>query len=105
LAGPWGNVASANITQDPSGIPYYSDVMFLNTLRTGYVGSRKLAAIMPWWRLRGMTDQDILSIFAYLKTVPPIHHRVDNSLPPTPCPLDGNVHGGGDGNVKPGASQ
>jgi mono/diheme cytochrome c family protein len=105
LAGPWGNVASANITQDPSGIPYYSDVMFLNTLRTGYVGSRKLAAIMPWWRLRGMTDQDILSIFAYLKTVPPIHHRVDNSLPPTPCPLDGNVHGGGEGNAKPGASQ
>jgi mono/diheme cytochrome c family protein len=105
MIGPWGNVASANLTQDPSGIPYYSDVMFLNTLRTGYVGTRKLAQIMPWWTFRGMSDQDILSIFAYLKTVPPIHHRVDNSLPPTPCPLDGNVHGGGEGNAKPGASQ
>ncbi|MGC1185980.1 MAG: c-type cytochrome [Candidatus Acidiferrales bacterium] len=105
LAGPWGNVASANITPDPSGIPYYSDALFLQALRTGYVGTRKLSQIMPWSSFRGMTDQDLLSIFAYLKTVPPIHHRVDNSEPPTLCPLDGNMHGGGSGNVAPsGAS-
>jgi hypothetical protein len=99
LAGPWGTVASANITQDPSGIPYYNDVLFLQTIRSGYVGTRKLSQIMPWSAFRGMTDQDLLAIFAYLKTVPPIHHRVDNSLPPTLCPLDGNMHGGGDGNA------
>ncbi|MGB6431357.1 MAG: c-type cytochrome [Candidatus Acidiferrales bacterium] len=104
LDGPWGKVASANITPDPSGIPYYSDVLFLQALRSGYVGSRKLSQIMPWATFRGMTDQDLLSIFAYLKTVPPIHHRVDNSLPPTLCPLDGNMHGGGDGNAAPSAS-
>jgi cytochrome c len=104
LTGPWGSAASANLTPDPSGIPYYTDAMFLQALRTGYVGTRKLSQIMPWATFRGMTDQDLLAIFAYLKTVPPIHHRVDNSLPPTPCPLDGNVHGGGDGNAAPGVT-
>jgi hypothetical protein len=104
LQGPWGTVASANITQDASGIPYYNDALFLQALRTGYVGTRKLSQIMPWASFRGMTDQDLLSIFAYLKTVPPIHHRVDNSMPPTLCPLDGNMHGGGSGNVAPGGA-
>lgn len=104
LGGPWGSVASANLTPDPSGIPYYSEALFLQAMRTGYVGTRKLSQVMPWAVYRGMTDQDLLAIFAYLKTVPSIHHRVDNSLPPTPCPLDGNVHGGGDGNVAPGAT-
>ena len=99
LQGPWGYVASANITPDPSGIPYYTDALFLQALRTGYVGTRKLSQIMPWSAFRGMTDQDLLAIFAYLKTVPPVHHRVDNSLPPTLCPLDGNMHGGGDSNA------
>ena len=97
--GPWGTVASANITPDASGIPYYTDALFLQALRTGYVGTRKLSQIMPWSAFRGMTDQDLLAIFAYLKTVPPVHHRVDNALPPTLCPLDGNMHGGGSGNA------
>jgi hypothetical protein len=71
LQGPWGTVASANITPDASGIPYYTDALFLQALRTGYVGTRKLSQIMPWSAFRGMTDQDLLAIFAYLKTVPP----------------------------------
>jgi hypothetical protein len=35
LEGPWGRVASANLTTDPSGIPYYDENMFVQTLRTG----------------------------------------------------------------------
>jgi len=41
LEGPWGLVASANITPDPSGIPYYDGQRFVNPLRTGYVGARE----------------------------------------------------------------
>ncbi|HEX3739464.1 MAG TPA: hypothetical protein VHV29_07035 [Terriglobales bacterium] len=98
--GPWGKVASANLTPDSSGIPYYNQALFIRTLRTGYVGSREINPIMPWWIFRNMTDEDLTSIFAYLQTLPPVNHRVDNSVPPTKCPLDGAMHGGGNGNLK-----
>ena len=98
--GPWGKVASTNLTPDPAGIPYYDPALFLGTIRTGYVGSRQLNQFMPWWVFRNMTDDDLSAIFAYLKTVKPISHRVDNSMRPTLCPLDGELHGGGDQNRK-----
>jgi mono/diheme cytochrome c family protein len=37
FTGPWGTVASANITPDPSGIPYYDEALFLIVLRTGHL--------------------------------------------------------------------
>ncbi len=54
LDGPWGRVASGNITPDPTGIPYYDEAMFTQAIRTGYVGARKLSQIMPWHTYRGM---------------------------------------------------
>ena len=33
--GPWGFVASANITPDPSGIPFYDEALFLEVMHTG----------------------------------------------------------------------
>ena len=98
---PWGNFASANITPDPSGISYYDEAMFIKTMRTGNVnGVRELSSTMPWMVLANMTDQDLAGMFAYLKVLKPVAHRVDNSLPPTLCPLDGTKHGGGDQNRK-----
>ncbi len=87
LRGPWGEVASANITQSPSGIPYYDEALFLDVMRTGWVKARQLSQIMPWWYFRNMTDEDLKSMFAYLRTVPQVQHRVDNSKPPTACKL------------------
>lgn len=98
MQGPWGYVASANITPDPSGISYYDEKLFLDVMHTGYVKARKLAPIMPWWVHRGMTDEDLKAMFAYLQTVPPIKHRVDNTETPTPCKVCGFVHGAGDRN-------
>ena len=100
LGAPWGAVASANITPDPSGIPYYDESMFIKAMRTGRVGTRELNKTMPWSVLRNMTDEDLSGIFAYLKTLKPVHHRVDNTEPPTPCPLDGTMHGAGSQNKK-----
>ncbi|MGA8868115.1 MAG: hypothetical protein WB510_14170 [Candidatus Sulfotelmatobacter sp.] len=97
---PWGTVASANLTPDPSGIPYYDEAMFIKTMRTGAVGVRELNKTMPWSVLRNMTDEDLAAIFAYLKTLKPVAHRVDNREPPTLCPLDGAMHGGGNQNRK-----
>ena len=54
--------ASGNITPDPTGIPYYDGAMFMQAIRTGYVGARKLSQTMPWHTYRGMTDEDIAAI-------------------------------------------
>ena len=98
--GPWGKVASANLTPDPSGISYYDQALFIRTIRTGYVGSRPLNQLMPWSIFRNMTGDDLSAIFAYLKTLKPVSHRVDNSMTPTLCPIDGAMHGAGDQNKK-----
>jgi mono/diheme cytochrome c family protein len=98
LTGPWGKVASANITQDPSGISYYDEQLFLQVMHTGYVKARELKAIMPWWDFKTMSDEDLKAMFAYLKTLPPVKHRVDNSEPPTMCKICGYPHGAGDKN-------
>ncbi len=99
LKGPWGDVVSANLTSDPSGIGYYTDGTFISAIRTGYVGARKLNSIMPFIQIRNLTDDDLKAIFAYLKTLPPVKHRVDNTLPPTYCKVCKQTHGGGDQNA------
>ena len=98
LEGPWGDVTSANITPDPSGISYYDEATFMQVMRTGYVKARKLSSIMPFGEFANLTDDDLKAIFAYLRTLPPVKHRVDNSLPPTYCKLCRQKHGAGDQN-------
>jgi mono/diheme cytochrome c family protein len=39
---PLGRVVSVNITSDPSGIPYYTEDLFVQAMRTGMVSARKL---------------------------------------------------------------
>ena len=98
LDGPWGRLASANITPDPSGIPYYDEALFLEMIHTGYVKARKISQIMPWWDYRSLTDEDLRAIFAYISTLKPVKHRVDNTEPPTFCKLCGSSHGAGNRN-------
>ena len=101
LKGPWGEVVGANITPDASGISYYDEALFIRTLRTGHVGARKLNYVMPTGYFKNMNDADLKAIFAFLRTVRPVQHRVDNTEEATLCPLDGQKHGFGDRNVKP----
>ena len=98
LVGPWGSVVSANITPDASGISYYTEQTFITALRTGYVGARKLNSIMPFGKFKNLTDDDLKSMYAYLRTLPPVKHRVDNTLPPTYCKLCKQRHGAGEQN-------
>ena len=98
LKGPWGEPASANLTPDPSGIPYYDEATFIESIRTGKVKARKLNILMPWRYFRNMTDQDLKAVFAYLRTLKPVAHRVDNTEKPTPCKRCGFVHGLGSAN-------
>ena len=68
---------SANITPDPSGISYYDETLFVQTLRTGQIGARVLNPPMPWWVFRNMSDEDLKAIFAYLRTVKPVRHEIE----------------------------
>ena len=91
-------VFSANITPDASGIGYYDETLFIQVMRHGSVRARKLSSSMPWWTYRNMTDDDLKALFAYLRTVKPVHHLVDNTEPPTQCKLCGQKHGLGERN-------
>lgn len=71
---------SANITPDPSGISYYDEDLFIRVMRTGRVGARVLNPPMPWWVFRGMTDEDLKAIFAYLRTVKPIRNHINSDI-------------------------
>jgi len=98
LKGPWGEATSANLTPDATGIGYYDEALFLKAIHTGYVGARKLNSIMPFGEFKNLPDDELKAIFAYLRTVAPVKHRVDNNLPPTYCKLCKQKHGGGDQN-------
>jgi len=95
-------IASANLTSDPSGIPYYDEALFIKTMRAGAVGGvRELDTVMPWSYYRLMTDADLKDVFAFLRSLKPVIHRVSNSEPPTDCPLCGHRHGLGERNPLP----
>lgn len=94
----WKPRATSNITPGVNGIPYYTEELFIEMLRTGRVRERKIADVMPWAHYRHMTDADLKAIFAYLKTVKPIDHYIDNTAAPTKCAVCGIVHGGGERN-------
>lgn len=102
----FGEVVSANLTPDPSGISYYDEALFVEAIRTGHVKARKLSTEMPWQLYRNMSDEDLKSIFAYLRTLKPVDHTVDNTVPapvdakgtPIVCKKCGIAHGGADRN-------
>lgn len=98
LKGPWGESTSANITPDASGISFYDEATFIKALRTGYVGARRLNSIMPFGEFQNLNDDDLKAMFAYLRTVTPVRHRVDNALPATYCKICKQKHGAGEQN-------
>lgn len=95
LKEPKGDVASSNITPAASGIGYYNDATFVQALRTGKVGARPLHASMPCWFYGKMTDDDLKSVFAFLLTLKPVKHQLDNTEPPTYCRQCKQKHGFG----------
>lgn len=78
--GPWGQSFSANITSDETGIGNWSEENFLRAIRhgkyKGMEGGRDLLPPMPWFVYKNMNDEDLKSIFAYLKTTKPVKNIV-----------------------------
>lgn len=82
--GPWGISYAANLTPDQTGIGNWKEENFLRAIREGLskglVGNRPLLPPMPWFAYKNMTDDDLKSIFAYLKTIKPVNNAVPNPV-------------------------
>lgn len=78
--GPWGVSYAANLTPDSTGIGNWKEDQFLLCIREGkskgIEGNRMLLPPMPWRELNAMTDDELKAIFAYLKSIKPIHNIV-----------------------------
>src|SRR5262245_20015988 len=83
--GPWGVSYAANLTPDQNtGLGIWTEEMFVKALRTGkHMGtSRDILPPMPWPAFRNATDEDLKSVYAYLRTVKPIVNHVPDVQPP-----------------------
>lgn len=86
--GPWGISFSANLTPDSTtGIGAWSAENFIKTIRTGkhlgMEGGRPILPPMPWQSMAEITDADLILIFEYLKSLPPIKNQVPAPVPPS----------------------
>ena len=86
FAGPWGVTYAANLTPDQnSGLGIWTEDMFIRALRTGrHMGtSRPIMPPMPWTAFKNLSDDDLKSVYAYLRTIPPVSNHVPDYLEPT----------------------
>jgi len=85
FAGPWGISYTANLTPDQNtGLGIWTEDMFVQAIRTGrHMGvSRPINPPMPWPMYRNATDEDLKSVYAYLRTITPIVNHVPEDQPP-----------------------
>ena len=78
-SGPWGISYTKNLTPDnDTGLGTWTEQQFIDTLRNGRERGRgrQLLPPMPWQDFRLMTDDDLKSIFAYLRSIPAIKNKV-----------------------------
>jgi hypothetical protein len=95
-SGPWGVSFTANLTQDENtGLGIWTEDMFMKAVRTGrHMGvSRPILPPMPWPNVGGLSDDDVRAVYAYLRSIRPIHNRVPDPLPPTGEAIASNQSG------------
>jgi mono/diheme cytochrome c family protein len=90
FAGPWGVSYAANLTPDQNtGLGIWREVDFVNAIRLGkhFGVSREILPPMPWPAFRNLNDEDLKSIYAFLRTIPPVSNLVPDPQPPAPAAL------------------
>jgi len=96
FVGPWGISYTANLTPDSiTGLGAWTEENFINTMRKGkhlgQDGGRPILPPMPWYYLAKMTDEDLKSVFAYLKSLKPVSNQVPSPVPPPDVAKMGSV--------------
>ena len=78
--GPFGRVASANLTRGQGGVgAARSDAQLVHAIRHGVGPDGRPLFIMPAGSYRSMSDGDVAAVIAYIRSVPP----VDREFPPS----------------------
>ena len=90
--GPWGVTYARNLTPEPqTGIGAWSESDIVTAIKMGKrPDGAMLLPPMPWPDLAHLTDDDAKSIAKYLKTIPPVMHKVPDKLPPG-APAKGSI--------------
>jgi len=86
FVGPWGISYAANLTPDDTGTGNWTFEQFKTALRKGkYKGltaGRDLLPPMPWQMYQHFTDDDMLAIFTYLRSLPKVNNLVPMPIAP-----------------------
>lgn len=86
FVGPWGVSFAANLTPDDTGTGNWTFEQFKTALRKGkYKGlqtGRDLLPPMPWQMYQHFTDDDMLAIFTYLRSLPKVNNLVPMPIAP-----------------------
>jgi hypothetical protein len=85
FSGPWGVSYAFNLTPDRNtGLGIWTEEMFVKAIRTGkHMGtSRDILPPMPWPAFRNATDEDLKSIYAFLRSLKPVVNHVPDITPP-----------------------
>lgn len=83
FAGPWGVSFARNLTPEPlTGIGIWDEAMFMKTIRSGrhWGVGRPILPPMPWFNYAKMTDEDLRSVYAYLRTIKPVKNQVPDAI-------------------------
>jgi len=84
-AGPWGVSFTRNLTPDvATGLGSWTEEIFIKAIRTGKdMGEgRDILPPMPWQFYAKLSDEELKTIFAYLKSLPPIENAVPDPISP-----------------------
>jgi hypothetical protein len=84
--GPWGHSYAANLTPDPTGLGEWTFTMFKKAFTEGKFkgidGGRPIMPPMPWQNFAHINNEDIVMIWTYLRSIPPIKNIVPAYTPP-----------------------
>jgi mono/diheme cytochrome c family protein len=82
--GPWGVSYPRNLTPDPAtGLGSWTDAEIERALRSGVKkDGSPLLPPMPWPDFAHMTQEDMGALIAYLRSIPPVVHKVPDIVPP-----------------------
>ncbi len=84
--GPWGVSFSANLTPDATGIGNWTEAQFITALTQGkskgLATARPLLPPMPWQNYVDMKNEDLVAMFAYLKSCKPVDNLVPQPISP-----------------------
>jgi mono/diheme cytochrome c family protein len=83
-----GTFVGPNLTPDKeTGLGGWTDAQVIAALQTGArPDGRMLAPIMPYHAFANLTPDDAQAIVAFLRSVPPVQHKVEGPFGPSQSP-------------------